>query len=110
MKRTNVTAKPRTRMTRDNTAVLLIDHQVGLFTGVRDLDVGELKHNVVGLAKAARVLGLPSRCAGEMSASAVAMGPRTPRHRPASATSAISCGEHAEFVALRVGEDCPRSP
>jgi nicotinamidase-related amidase len=49
----------RTRMTRDNTAVLLIDHQVGLFTGVRDIGVGELKHNVVGLAKAAKVLGLP---------------------------------------------------
>jgi nicotinamidase-related amidase len=49
----------RTRMTRDNTAVLLIDHQVGLMTGVRDMSVGELKHNVVGLAKAARALGLP---------------------------------------------------
>jgi nicotinamidase-related amidase len=46
-------------MTRDNTAVLLIDHQVGLFTGVWDLDVAELKHNVVGLANAAQVLGLP---------------------------------------------------
>jgi len=46
-------------MTRDNTAVLLIDQQVGLFTGVRDLDVAELKHNVVGLARAAQVLGLP---------------------------------------------------
>jgi nicotinamidase-related amidase len=54
-----VTEKSRTRMTRDNTAVLLIDHQVGLFTGVRDLDIAELKHNVVGLAKAARALGLP---------------------------------------------------
>jgi nicotinamidase-related amidase len=54
-----MTAKPRTRMTRDNTAVLLIDNQVGLFTGVRDLEVAELKHNVVGLAKAAQVLGLP---------------------------------------------------
>ena len=39
--------------------VLLIDHQVGLFTGVRDIGVAELKHNVVGLAKAAQVLGLP---------------------------------------------------
>src|ERR1700744_234657 len=52
-------AQVRTRMTRDNTAVLLIDHQVGLFTGVRDIGVGELKHNVVGLAKAAQALGLP---------------------------------------------------
>ena len=49
----------RTRMTRENAAVLLIDHQVGLFTGVRDLTVSELKHNVVGLARAARTLGLP---------------------------------------------------
>ena len=49
----------RTRRTRDNTAVLLIDHQVGLLTGVRDMPVAELKHNVVGLARAARVLGLP---------------------------------------------------
>src|ERR1700749_3641110 len=49
----------RVRFTRDNTAVLLIDHQVGLFTGVRDIDVNELKHNVVGLARAAQILRLP---------------------------------------------------
>ena len=49
----------RVRFNRDNTAVLLIDHQVGLFTGVRDIDVNELKHNVVGLAKAAKILELP---------------------------------------------------
>ncbi|OBF30973.1 addiction module antidote protein [Mycobacterium sp. ACS1612] len=49
----------RVRFDRDNTAVLLIDHQVGLFTGVRDIGVDELKHNVVGLAKAAKVLELP---------------------------------------------------
>ena len=54
-----MTANLRTRMTRDNTAVLLIDHQVGLFTGVRDIGVAELKHNVVGLATAAQVLGVP---------------------------------------------------
>jgi nicotinamidase-related amidase len=47
------------RLTPDNAALLLIDHQVGLFTGVRDIPVGELTHNVVGLAKAARVLGVP---------------------------------------------------
>src|SRR5690348_6295275 len=49
----------RVRFTRDNTAVLLIDHQVGLFTGVRDIEVNELKHNVVALARAAQVLRLP---------------------------------------------------
>ncbi|WP_031486021.1 isochorismatase family protein [Streptomyces bicolor] len=45
--------------TRDNTAVLLVDHQVGLFTGVRDITVQDLKHNVTGLARAAAVLQLP---------------------------------------------------
>src|ERR1700719_2965880 len=40
-------------------AWMQIDHQVGLFTGIRDLSIEELKHNVVGLAKAAQVLGLP---------------------------------------------------
>ena len=49
----------RVRFTRDNTAVLLIDHQVGLFPGVRDINVNELKHNVVGLARAAQIIGLP---------------------------------------------------
>src|SRR6516162_3246947 len=48
------------RLTSDNAALLLIDHQVGLFTGVRDIPVGELTHNVVALAKAAKVLGVPT--------------------------------------------------
>src|SRR5690349_19701129 len=47
------------RLTPDNAALLLIDHQVGLFTGVRDIPVAELKHNVVALAKAGKVLGVP---------------------------------------------------
>src|SRR6266446_195823 len=47
------------RLTPENAALLLIDHQVGLFTGVRDIPVAELKHNVVALAKAVNVLGLP---------------------------------------------------
>ena len=47
------------RLTRDNAAVVLVDHQVGLYSGVRDIPVGELKHNVVALATAAKVLGLP---------------------------------------------------
>jgi len=46
-------------MTHDNTALVLVDHQVGLMTGIRDYSVAELKHNVVGLAKAAKALGLP---------------------------------------------------
>ena len=43
------------RLMPDNAVLLLIDHQVGLFTGVRDIPVAELKHNVVALAKAAKV-------------------------------------------------------
>ena len=46
-------------LTQSNAALVLVDHQVGLMTGVRDYSVAELKHNVVGLAKAARALGLP---------------------------------------------------
>ena len=48
------------QLTADNAAVLLVDHQVGLLTGVVDIDVLTLKHNVVALAKAARVLGVPT--------------------------------------------------
>ncbi|GAA1230034.1 isochorismatase family protein [Pseudonocardia alaniniphila] len=47
------------RLTRDNTALLLIDHQVGLYSGIVDIPLAELKHNVVALTTAARVLGLP---------------------------------------------------
>jgi nicotinamidase-related amidase len=46
-------------LTADNAALILVDHQVGLFTGVRDYSTGELKHNVVALAKAAKTLQLP---------------------------------------------------
>jgi len=46
-------------LSRENTVLLLTDHQVGLYTGVRDITVGDLKHNVVALAKAARILGVP---------------------------------------------------
>ena len=46
-------------LTSDNAALVLIDHQVGLMTGVRDYAIAELKHNVLGLAKAAQALKLP---------------------------------------------------
>ena len=46
-------------LTADNAALVLVDHQIGLMTGVRDYSTGELKHNVVALAKAARALNLP---------------------------------------------------
>ncbi|AQW55998.1 isochorismatase family protein [Streptomyces violaceusniger] len=46
-------------ITRENTAVVLLDHQVALLSGVRDIPLGELKHNVVALARAATVLEIP---------------------------------------------------
>jgi nicotinamidase-related amidase len=46
-------------LTADNAALILVDHQIGLMTGVRDYSTGELKHNVVALAKAAKALSLP---------------------------------------------------
>jgi nicotinamidase-related amidase len=47
------------RITPANCALLIIDHQVGLYTGVRDMPIETLKHNVVGLAKAAKVMHIP---------------------------------------------------
>jgi nicotinamidase-related amidase len=52
-------SKPYEPLTADNAAVILVDHQVGLMTGVRDYPIGVLKHNVVALAKAAKALKLP---------------------------------------------------
>src|SRR2546422_3130961 len=46
-------------LTSENAVLILVDHQIGLMTGVRDYSTGELKHNVVALAKAARALKLP---------------------------------------------------
>jgi nicotinamidase-related amidase len=46
-------------LTSANAALVLVDHQVGLMTGVRDYSTGELKHNVVALANAAKALTLP---------------------------------------------------
>jgi nicotinamidase-related amidase len=40
-------------------ALLLVDRQVCLMSGVRDYSIAELKHNVVGLARAAKALKLP---------------------------------------------------
>src|SRR5579859_706652 len=51
--------RPYEPLTAKNAALVLVDHQVGLMTGVRDYSTGELKHNVVALAKAARILKLP---------------------------------------------------
>src|SRR5580698_5774966 len=51
--------RPYEPLTSQNAALVLVDHQIGLMTGVRDISTGELKHNVVGLAKAAKLHNLP---------------------------------------------------
>jgi nicotinamidase-related amidase len=92
----------RRRITRDNTAVLLIDHQVGLFTGVRDIGVAELKHNVVGLAKAAQILGVPVVAA--TTARESLWGPTIPELREALGDaeildrSTVNAWDDARFV------------
>src|SRR5438128_6686626 len=50
---------PYDPLTSENAALVLVDHQVSLMTGVRDYSTGELKHNVVALARAAKALKLP---------------------------------------------------
>ena len=55
----NDQSHPYEPLTSENAALVLVDHQVGLMTGVRDYSTGELKHNVVALAKAAKALKLP---------------------------------------------------
>ncbi|WP_299882802.1 isochorismatase family protein [uncultured Sulfitobacter sp.] len=46
-------------LNRDNAAMVFVDNQVGLMTGVRDHSIAELKANIVGMAKSAKALGLP---------------------------------------------------
>ena len=52
-------SRPYEPLTSENAALVLVDHQIGLMTGVRDYPIALLKHNVVALAKAAKALELP---------------------------------------------------
>lgn len=52
--------KPYLRLNRDDAAVLLVDHQTGLLSLVRDLDPDKFKNNVLALAAAAQYFGLPT--------------------------------------------------
>src|SRR4029453_9671780 len=47
------------RLTPESAVLLLIDHQSGLFSGIRDLEPDEVRHNVVAVARAARALRTP---------------------------------------------------
>lgn len=48
------------RLDKDNAAVLLVDHQTGLFSLVRDFGAAEFRNNVLALASAAKFFNLPT--------------------------------------------------
>ena len=52
--------KPYIRLDKDNAAVLLVDHQTGLLSLVRDIDPDKFKNNVLALADLAKYFGLPT--------------------------------------------------
>ena len=52
--------KPYTKLDKDNAAVLLVDHQAGLLSLVRDIDPDKFKNNVLALADLAKYFELPT--------------------------------------------------
>ncbi len=52
--------KPYTRLDKDKAAVLLVDHQAGLLSLVRDIDPDKFKNNVLALADLAKYFKLPT--------------------------------------------------
>jgi len=52
--------KPYNRLDKDNAAVLLVDHQAGLLSLVRDIDPDKFKNNVLALADIAKFFNLPT--------------------------------------------------
>ena len=48
------------RLDKNNAAVLLVDHQTGLLSLVRDIDPDKFKNNVLALADAAKYFNLPT--------------------------------------------------
>ena len=48
------------RLDKDNAAVLLVDHQAGLLSLVRDIDPDKFKNNVLALADIAKFFNLPT--------------------------------------------------
>lgn len=46
-------------LNRDTVALVLVDHQAGLLSGVRDIKTSELKANLISLVRAANILSIP---------------------------------------------------
>ncbi|WP_447777687.1 isochorismate family cysteine hydrolase YcaC [Variovorax boronicumulans] len=53
-------SKPYTRLDKNDVAVLLVDHQTGLLSLVRDIDPDKFKNNVLALADIASYFKLPT--------------------------------------------------
>ncbi len=53
-------SKPYVRLNKDDVAILLVDHQTGLLSLVRDIDPDKFKNNVLALADIARYFQLPT--------------------------------------------------
>lgn len=53
-------SKPYVRLDRNDAAVLLVDHQTGLLSLVRDIDPDKFKNNVLALADCAQYFELPT--------------------------------------------------
>lgn len=54
------TSNKYNRLDKDNAAVLLVDHQAGLLSLVRDIDPDKFKNNVLALADLAKFFKLPT--------------------------------------------------
>lgn len=52
--------KPYVRLDKNDAAVLLVDHQTGLFSLVRDIEPDQFNNNVLALADLARYFKLPT--------------------------------------------------
>jgi nicotinamidase-related amidase len=53
-------SKPYVRLDKNNAAVLLVDHQTGLLSLVRDISPDKFNNNVLALADLAKYFGLPT--------------------------------------------------
>lgn len=53
-------SKPYIRLNKENAAVLLVDHQTGLLSLVRDIEPDMFKNNVLALANSAKYFNLPT--------------------------------------------------
>mgnify|MGYP000915415742 FL=1 len=53
-------SRPYVKLDKSNAAVLLVDHQAGLLSLVRDIEPERFNNNVLALADAAKYFGLPT--------------------------------------------------